>query len=238
MSEGLSGVLPYLAVAQQITAPEDIEEKTILQGQEAGQALSGLKDFSRKIARGRSSSSVEVINLYAGKDGKLDLSSLEEAYKDRVLDVSSRYIVINIVADSKGQSLNLSGFPMKYNGQAVTYEDSSRVGYVLYNFTALEGEKFVDYTGSLTWTGAGEKSGTILAPGASVTISAGLNGAVYAASAVLSGSGDDYQRIVFIEGEEGVNLPEDESETAQEESSQTQTEGSEEEPGSEAQSDS
>ena len=227
LSGRLEAVLPYLAVAQQITAPEDMEKDMLLQGDEAGQALTDLSRLSREIARGRSSTSVQVINLYAGEDGKLDLSQLEEAYKDHVLDVSSRYIVINIVAASRDQSLNLSGFSMKYNGQNVTYEDSSRVGYVLYNFTALEGEEFTDYTGSLTWTASGERAGTILAPCAAVTISQGLDGAVYAGTAVLSGSADEYRRIVFIEGEEGLGLSETESETAPEENSETQAEETE-----------
>ena len=72
--------------------------------------MTDLSRLSREIARGRSSTSVQVINLYAGEDGKLDLSQLEEAYKDHVLDVSSRYIVINIVAASRDQSLNLPVF--------------------------------------------------------------------------------------------------------------------------------
>ena len=212
LSSGLKAVLPYLAAAQELTVPEELGEELFLQGEAALGAIRGLKEFSKKIASGRSSSSVEVICLYADQNGTLDLAPLKEAHNDGILDASDRYVVINIIAADPKQDLSLSGFSVNYQGQAVSYEDSARAGYVLYNVTALKDGKTADYTGALTWDGSKGKIGTILAPCASVSVSGGLDGAVYAKSAVLSGSGEEYQRIIFIEGEDGVQLPEAESE--------------------------
>ncbi|MDO4298453.1 MAG: hypothetical protein Q4C59_08270, partial [Lachnospiraceae bacterium] len=198
LQQDLQAVLPYLIAARDFTGQE-LSEEDVLTGEAAQNALSSLKTTARIIANARSSSDVAVVNLYADEKGKIDTEQLEEKFGGKTIDVSGRYVLINVVASSPDQDLELSGYELVYGGNRVTYEDVSRVGYVLYNFTALQDDEFVDYRGTVTLSNGGGLKGTWLAPAGTVNILSDLSGAVYADKVSVSEQ-SVLQKIVLIRG--------------------------------------
>ena len=178
---------------------EEIPDEELLTGEEASALLKSLKETSLILANGRSTSEVEVINLYADQKGRLDTTPLKEKYDGEKIDVTSRYAVVNVVASSADQDLSFSGYDLVYRDAPVTYESITRAGYVLYNFTAMEDGKFTDYEGTVTLSDGDGLQGTYLAPSGEIKIQSDLYGAVYA-DQVESQTGLKLTRIVLIDG--------------------------------------
>ena len=125
ITSGLASVQTKLFAAGSVTLPDTLTEQIdtdwILDGPEGGAAVDGLAGLSTTLANGQSTSKVEVINLYADKDGKLDTKQLEKLYKSKVIDVTDQYFVVNIIAAKKDQTLSFSGYEMTNKGQKVSY---------------------------------------------------------------------------------------------------------------------
>ena len=219
----LESAFPYLFAADIVEIPESLStDKKIAEGEEGSSIVSGLVPLSLKLANAVSSSDVEVVNLYADKNGKLDTAQLDEITKKQVIDVTKKYYVVNIVADHADQDLDFSGYKMTLSGQPVTYEEETQPGDILYNFVSLDGDKYQDYTGTLKLSNSAGLQGAFLAPRASVQIQSDLSGAVYAHDISVSDSVAELMQIVFIKGQpESIT---EESESSQTESSTGESE--------------
>ena len=248
LASGLGNALSYLFAARTVSGPETLLEGQEIADGETGTSIVGsLESFSVKLANARSSSDVEIINVYADENGKLDEKQLEDQFENRVIDVSKKYYVINVIADSPDQALQFAGYDMILSGSPVVYDDASQTGDILYNFAALDGEDFVSYKGTLTLAGQSGLQGTYLAPGADVQIQSDLAGAVYAGSVNVADQVASLLNIAFLvqknageetEGEQTEALteeePQSETEALTEEEAQSETEAlTEEEPQSE-----
>ena len=197
ITAGLGSALDYLFAGQTVEGAQEIfEDQRIAEGDEGASIVSSLKGFSKKLANAQSTSDVEVINVYADKNGKLDEAQLTEKFKDRRLDVQKKYYVVNVIAYSADQNLTFSGYELVRGGAPVVYEEGSEPGDVLYNFAALEDGKFVGYRGTATLTG-GALLGTYLAPEAKVEVNNNLSGAVYADSIKVAEGVDELLHIAF-----------------------------------------
>ena len=197
ITAGLGSALDYLFAGQTVEGAQEIfEDQRIAEGDEGASIVSSLKGFSKKLANAQSTSDVEVINVYADKNGKLDEAQLTEKFKDRRLDVQKKYYVVNVIAYSADQNLTFSGYELVRGGASVVYEEGSEPGDVLYNFAALEDGKFVGYRGTATLTG-GALLGTYLAPEAKVEVNNNLSGAVYADSIKVAEGVDELLHIAF-----------------------------------------
>ena len=225
LEASLKAALPYLFAAESIDAPEELlEGQNLAKGEEGRAVAGGLTGFSRELANAVSSSDVEIINLYADKNGKLDTAQLDQKYKNHVIDVTKKYYVINVIADRADQPLSFSGYEMTLSGAAVSYTKETQPGDILYNFAALDGDTYKDYRGALTLTG--KLQGTFLAPAADVTVGSDLAGAVYAAKIKVGDAVEKLLQITFIKGSEGRTEEEApaEAETSEEGKSEGQTE--------------
>ena len=73
-----------LFAADSVILPDTLKEQVgadwILDGTDGKAAVDGLSGLSKTLANGQSTSKVEVINLYADKDGKLDTKQLEKLF--------------------------------------------------------------------------------------------------------------------------------------------------------------
>ncbi len=198
----LKQALPYLFAAKQVNAPDELlEGQEVAKDAEGEALLKELEDFSLELANAKSSSDVCVINLYADKDGKLDIAQLDEKFSDHVIDVTEQYYVVNVIAYSADQKLNFSGYTMKLSGETVNYTKGTEPGDILYNFAAMDDEGEISgYEGSLTLGGADRLQGAFLAPQASVTVNAKLAGAVYAADVTVTDSVEELLQIAFAKG--------------------------------------
>ena len=138
ITSGLGSVRTKLFAADSVILPDTLKEQVgadwILDGTDGKAAVDGLSGLSKTLANGQSTSKVEVINLYADKDGKLDTKQLEKLFKNKVIDVTDQYFVVNIIAAKKDQTLSFSGYAMKNKGQNVSYIKETQVGDILYNF--------------------------------------------------------------------------------------------------------
>ena len=143
----LGSVRTKLFAADSVILPDTLKEQVgadwILDGTDGKAAVDGLSGLSKTLANGQSTSKVEVINLYADKDGKLDTKQLEKLFKDKVIDVTDQYFVVNIIAAKKDQTLSFSGYAMKNKGQNVSYTKATQAGDILYNFATLEKGKYL-----------------------------------------------------------------------------------------------
>ena len=214
LKQGLQAVLPYLFAGSQVTISEDLaEEQEIVSGEEGKKALTGLDQLSLRLADGQSTSEVQVINVYAEKDGTLDAAQIEEVFQKETIDVSNAYVVVNVIADQKEQKLNFSGYELVRNGQSVQYTEEEQPGEILYNFAWLDGDKFAAFEGTVELTSVAVIQGTFLAPKADVKLNSAFAGAVYAENITAADSISELKRIVFIEGAE---KEESESETESE----------------------
>ena len=73
LASGLGNALSYLFAARTVSGPETLLEGQEIADGETGTSIVGsLESFSVKLANARSSSDVEIINVYADENGKLD----------------------------------------------------------------------------------------------------------------------------------------------------------------------
>ncbi|WP_283684188.1 collagen-binding domain-containing protein [Parablautia sp. Marseille-Q6255] len=220
ITSGLSGALDYLLAAETVEGPESVlERQDIARDSEGTAIVSSLEGFSKKLANAQSGSEVGVINIYADKDGKLDLFQLEKKFENHSIDVSKKYYVVNIIAASADQALSFSGYELMSAGAPVTYE-AGQPGDILYNFAALEADGFAAYQGTVTLANGAGLQGTYLAPEADVRLQSDLAGAVYADSIQVSEEADELTHIAFAT----ARTPETQSEAETEAVTETQSE--------------
>ena len=201
LRQGLQGAFPYLFAAQEVKGASSLaKEEQIADGDKGRAALFGLENLSEKLADGKSTSKVRVINVYADKDGKLDTKQLKDAFQSETIDVTNQYVVVNVIADQKDQKIDFSGYTMVNADQTVRYTEETQPGDILYNFAWLDGENFAPFEGTVTLTGTELLQGTFLAPEGDVEVKSNLAGAVYADQITVADGVSDLKRIVLIEG--------------------------------------
>lgn len=225
LASGLGNALRYLFAANTVNGPETLlESQEFASGETGASIISSLKSFSVELANARSASDVEIINVYADENGKLDEKQLKDKFENGVIDVTKKYCVINVIAASPGQALSFSGYDMVLSGTPVVYDDEADTGDVLYNFAALDGEDFVGYTGTLTLTGQPGLQGTYLAPEADVQVQSDLAGAVYADTVTVADQVTDLLNIAFLVQRTAAEEPENTTEEQTEDGTEAQSE--------------
>ena len=239
ITSGLGSVRTKLFAADSVTLPDTLNEQVgadwILDGADGKAAVDGLSGLSKTLANGQSTSKVEVINLYADKDGKLDTKQLEKLYKNKVIDVTDQYFVVNIIAAKKDQTLSFSGYAMTNKGQNVSYTKATQAGDILYNFATLEKGKYQAFEGTVNLSSGSGLQGTFLAPKAAVTVGSDLSGAVYAKKVTVADGVQKLLRVAYIKGAKDEAETEAVTETATETESDTEAQATEEETETEAQ---
>ena len=239
ITSGLGSVRTKLFAADSVTLPDTLKEQVgadwILDGADGKAAVDGLSGLSKTLANGQSTSKVEVINLYADKDGKLDTKQLEKLYKNKVIDVTDQYFVVNIIAAKKDQTLSFSGYAMTNKGQNVSYTKATQAGDILYNFVTLEKGKYQAFEGTVNLSSGSGLQGTFLAPKATVTVGSDLSGAVYAKKVTVADGVQKLLRVAYIKGAKDEAETEAVTETATETESDTEAQATEEETETEAQ---
>ena len=239
ITSGLGSVRTKLFAADSVTLPDTLNEQVgadwILDGADGKAAVDGLSGLSKTLANGQSTSKVEVINLYADKDGKLDTKQLEKLYKNKVIDVTDQYFVVNIIAAKKDQTLSFSGYAMTNKGQNVSYTKATQAGDILYNFATLEKGKYQAFEGTVNLSSGSGLQGTFLAPKATVTVGSDLSGAVYAKKVTVADGVQKLLRVAYIKGAKDEAETEAVTETATETESDTEAQATEEETETEAQ---
>ena len=239
ITSGLGSVRTKLFAADSVTLPDTLNEQVgadwILDGADGKAAVDGLSGLSKTLANGQSTSKVEVINLYADKDGKLDTKQLEKLYKNKVIDVTDQYFVVNIIAAKKDQTLSFSGYAMTNKGQNVSYTKATQAGDILYNFATLEKGKYQAFEGTVNLSSGSGLQGTFLAPKATVTVGSDLSGAVYAKKVTVADGVQKLLRVAYIKGAKDEAETEAVTETATEIESDTEAQATEEETETEAQ---
>ena len=239
ITSGLGSVRTKLFAADSVILPDTLKEQVgadwILDGTDGKAAVDGLSGLSKTLANGQSTSKVEVINLYADKDGKLDTKQLEKLFKNKVIDVTDQYFVVNIIAAKKDQTLSFSGYAMKNKGQNVSYINATQAGDILYNFATLEKGKYQAFEGTINLSSGSGLQGTFLAPKATVTVGSNLSGAVYAKKVTVTDGVQKLLRVAYIKGAKDEMETEAVTETATETESETKAHATEEETETEAQ---
>ena len=239
ITSGLGSVRTKLFAADSVTLPDTLNEQVgadwILDGADGKAAVDGLSGLSKTLANGQSTSKVEVINLYADKDGKLDTKQLEKLYKNKVIDVTDQYFVVNIIAAKKDQTLSFSGYAMTNKGQNVSYTKATQAGDILYNFATLEKGKYQAFEGTVNLSSGSGLQGTFLAPKATVTVGSDLSGAVYAKKVTVADGVQKLLRVAYIKGAKDETETEAVTETATEIESDTEAQATEKETETEAQ---
>ena len=215
-----------LFAADSVILPDTLKEQVgadwILDGTDGKAAVDGLSRLSKTLANGQSTSKIEVINLYADKDGKLDTKQLEKLFKNKVIDVTDQYFVVNIIAAKKDQTLSFSGYAMKNKGQNVSYIKATQAGDILYNFATLEKGKYQAFEGTINLSSGSGLQGTFLAPKATVTVGSNLSGAVYAKKVTVTDGVQKLLRVAYIKGAKDEAETEAVTETATETESDTE----------------
>ena len=239
ITSGLGSVRTKLFAADSVILPDTLKEQVgadwILDGTDGKAAIDGLSGLSKTLANGQSTSKIEVINLYADKDGKLDTKQLEKLFKNKVIDVTDQYFVVNIIAAKKNQTLSFSGYAMKNKGQNVSYIKATQAGDILYNFATLEKGKYQAFEGTVNLSSGSGLQGTFLAPKATVTVGSNLSGAVYAKKVTVTDGVQKLLRVAYIKGAKDETETEAVTETATETESETKAQETEEETETEAQ---
>ena len=239
ITSGLGSVRTKLFAADSVILPDTLKEQVgadwILDGTDGKAAVDGLSGLSKTLANGQSTSKIEVINLYADKDGKLDTKQLEKLFKNKVIDVTDQYFVVNIIAAKKNQTLSFSGYAMKNKGQNVSYIKATQAGDILYNFATLEKGKYQAFEGTVNLSSGSGLQGTFLAPKATVTVGSNLSGAVYAKKVTVTDGVQKLLRVAYIKGAKDETETEAVTETATETESETKAQETEEETETEAQ---
>lgn len=210
---GFAGAGAYAAAAEQYDG-EKSEKAQILAGnigkddkekvehlKKAQNLVGELAAFSASLADAQDSDSVRVVNLYADDNG--DVNTSAEAVTDPMygvkaadgtIDVTSGYVVVNIIAKSADQTIHIPDFAVTYaeNGkaQAVTADAHPELAqHLIVNIAAGNGRdgkdfSFVSYSGKADRGGA---VGVYLAPAGTIRFAGALTGAVYAKNAAVDG---------------------------------------------------
>lgn len=210
---GFAGAGAYAAVAEHFDGKKD-EKIQVLAGdngkddkekeenlKKAQSLLGQLASFSASLADAQDSDSVRVVNLYADDGGNVNTAAdavTDPMYgvkaADGTIDVSSGYVVVNIIAKSTNQSIHIPDFAVTYseNGkaQAVTADAHPELArHLIVNIAAGNGKdgknfSLVSYTGTADRGGA---AGVYLAPAGTIRFAGVLTGAVYAKNAAVDG---------------------------------------------------
>ncbi|MDO5344114.1 MAG: hypothetical protein Q4E91_00005, partial [Lachnospiraceae bacterium] len=237
LEEGLGDALDYAAVARDYSGKEEehvaaanlqkIADDADSQEEapDIDRILEKISDYSLILANGKSSSQVKIVNLYADEKGRIDDEPLQQVLSDNRIDVSDAVVVVNVVADSKDQSLKLPVYPAEYQKDAVqgSEEKESYAGRVVYNIVAEKESGYTEYTGDASLEGYG--IGTYLAADGELNAADGVLGAVYADEINTS-------RIkMAVVGQDGVTqIRESESKPAEETEAAPETVSEESEP--------
>ena len=191
-----SGSMTEDVLAENLPAPAvETGEENAEDGAKASQVLASLAEYSLVLANGKSSDSVQVINLYTDEDGKLNTEPMEEVLSGGNIDVSDTTLVINLVAGDKNQGLSIPVYDVEYQNSPVGGETASYAGRVVYNLVAEEKGEFVSYLGAAKLEGTA--AGTYLAPKGSLESSSKLLGAAYADEVTAS---DVQKAVVGMDG--------------------------------------
>lgn len=210
---GFAGAGVYAAVAEDFDGKKD-EKTQVLTGdsgkddkekaenlKKAQSLLGKLASFSASLADAQDSDSVRVVNLYADDGGNVNTAAdvvTDPMYgvkaADGTIDVTSGYVVVNIIAKSADQTIHIPDFVVTYseNGkaQAVTADAHPELArHLIVNIAAgngKDGKNFglVSYTGTADRGGA---AGVYLAPAGTIRFAGALTGAVYAKNAAVDG---------------------------------------------------
>ena len=210
---GFAGAGVYAAVAEDFDGKKD-EKTQVLTGdsgkdgkekaenlKKAQSLLGKLASFSASLADAQDSDSVRVVNLYADDGGNVNTAAdvvTDPMYgvkaADGTIDVTSGYVVVNIIAKSADQTIHIPDFVVTYseNGkaQAVTADAHPELARrLIVNIAAgngRDGKNFglVSYTGTADRGGA---AGVYLAPAGTIRFAGALTGAVYAKNAAVDG---------------------------------------------------
>ena len=179
---------------------EDDEEKA--ENLKKAQSLLGkLASYTASLADAQDSDSVRIVNLYADDAGNVNTAAedvTDPMYgvkaADGTIDVTSGYVVVNIIAKSTDQTIHIPDFAVTYaeNGraQAVTADSHPELAqHLIVNITAGNGRDGKDF-GFVSYTGTADRGGAVgvyLAPAGTIRFAEALTGAVYAKSAAVEG---------------------------------------------------
>ncbi|MCI7093600.1 MAG: hypothetical protein MR940_07430 [Lachnospiraceae bacterium] len=210
---GFAGAGVYAAVAEDFDGKKD-EKTQVLTGdsgkddkekaenlKKAQSLLGKLASFSASLADAQDSDSVRVVNLYADDGGNVNTAAdvvTDPMYgvkaADGTIDVTSGYVVVNIIAKSADQTIHIPDFAVTYseNGkaQAVTADAHPELAqHLIVNIAAGNGRDGKDF-GLVSYTGTADRGGAVgvyLAPAGTIRFAGALTGAVYAKSAAVDG---------------------------------------------------
>ena len=210
---GFAGAGVYAAAAEHFDGKKD-EKTQVLAGdrgeddeekaenlKKAQTLLGKLASYSASLADAQDSDSVRIVNLYADDAGNVNTAAedvTDPMYgvkaADGTIDVSSGYVVINIIAKSADQTIHIPDFAVTYteNGkaQAVTADAHPELAqHLIVNIAAGNGRDGKDF-GLVSYTGKADRggaAGVYLAPAGTIRFAGVLTGAVYAKNAAVTG---------------------------------------------------
>ena len=210
---GFAGAGVYAAAAEHFDGKKD-EKTQVLAGdrgeddeekaenlKKAQTLLGKLASYSASLADAQDSDSVRIVNLYADDAGNVNTAAedvTDPMYgvkaADGTIDVTSGYVVVNIIAKSTDQTIHIPDFAVTYaeNGraQAVTADSHPELAqHLIVNITAGNGRDGKDF-GLVSYTGTADRGGAVgvyLAPAGTIRFAGALTGAVYAKSAAVEG---------------------------------------------------
>lgn len=210
---GFAGAGVYAAVAEDFDGKKD-EKTQVLTGdsgkddkekaenlKKAQSLLGKLASYSASLADAQDSDSVRVVNLYADDGGNVNTAAetvTDPMYgvkaADGTIDVTSGYVVVNIIAKSTNQTIHIPDFAVTYteNGkaQAVTADAHPELArHLIVNIAAGNGRNGKDFS-LVSYTGTADRSGATgvyLAPAGTIRFAGALTGAVYAKNAAVDG---------------------------------------------------
>ena len=210
---GFAGAGVYAAAAEHFDGKKD-EKTQVLAGdrgeddeekaenlKKAQSLLGKLASYSASLADAQDSDSVRIVNLYADDAGNVNTAAedvTDPMYgvkaADGTIDVTSGYVVVNIIAKSTDQTIHIPDFAVTYaeNGraQAVTADSHPELAqHLIVNITAGNGRDGKDF-GLVSYTGTADRGGAVgvyLAPAGTIRFAGALTGAVYAKSAAVEG---------------------------------------------------
>ena len=210
---GFAGAGVYAAAAEHFDGKKD-EKTQVLAGdrgeddeekaenlKKAQTLLGKLASYSASLADAQDSDSVRIVNLYADDAGNVNTAAedvTDPMYgvkaADGTIDVTSGYVVVNIIAKSTDQTIHIPDFAVTYaeNGraQAVTADSHPELAqHLIVNITAGNGRDGKDF-GFVSYTGTADRGGAVgvyLAPAGTIRFAGALTGAVYAKSAAVEG---------------------------------------------------
>ena len=210
---GFAGAGVYAAAAEHFDGKKD-EKTQVLAGdrgeddeekaenlKKAQTLLGKLASYSASLADAQDSDSVRIVNLYADDAGNVNTAAedvTDPMYgvkaADGTIDVTSGYVVVNIIAKSTDQTIHIPDFAVTYaekgRAQAVTADSHPELAqHLIVNITAGNGRDGKDF-GFVSYTGTADRDGAVgvyLAPAGTIRFAGALTGAVYAKSAAVEG---------------------------------------------------